>query len=144
MQVMKFVWRHMLTLVVSVMIIHIVNFSNAHWVNIAITLLITCNIDFIKMQISFKSKRKISPRAFSHPQQLKNDNDPALPKQRILGKSAINWLAKHKTLSARHTDNHQPCSSATSSTPVFLNQTDWNGRSAGTTGYLGSIGSKYE
>ena len=57
----------------------------------------------------------------------------------FIGATFIDWFKMKWKLSVG--SNNYQVSSITS--PVFWNQPDWNGRVAGTTGYLGAIGAKY-
>ena len=53
-KVIKFIWRHALTLIVLGMMLSVANGASANWVNILITLSISQLIDFGKMQIKWK------------------------------------------------------------------------------------------
>jgi hypothetical protein len=52
-KVIKFVWRHALTLIVVGMMLNVVQISTANWKNIVITLLITQLLDRFKIKIKF-------------------------------------------------------------------------------------------
>lgn len=52
-KVIKFGWRHALTLIVVGMMLNVVQISTANWRNIVITLLITQLLDRFKMKIKF-------------------------------------------------------------------------------------------
>lgn len=53
-KVIKFIWRHALTLIVVGMMFHVVRFSTANWRNIIITLFVTHLLDWAKMKIKLK------------------------------------------------------------------------------------------
>ena len=85
-KILKFFWRHLLTLIVIGMMFNTVHISTANWKNILITLVITAFIDRVKAKIRFTGSnynpgqdQMFESSKWSRPAQIGSAWDPYTP-----------------------------------------------------------------